>query len=54
MEQSSWEADSRSVSQGIPNLFMGPEAALLCSRGTATDPCPEPDESNSYSPNLFP
>jgi hypothetical protein len=33
---------------------MKPEGSLLCSRQLATGPYPEPDESNSYIPILFP
>jgi hypothetical protein len=30
------------------------EGSLPLSQKSAADPCPEPDESNSHTPNIFP
>jgi hypothetical protein len=47
MEQNhSWEANSQSTSQEIPQLlpFMEPEVSLPSSQDPTTGPCSEPDE----------
>jgi hypothetical protein len=55
MEQNpSWQANSHSATQEIPRPFMEPEGSLPCSQQPATDPYPEPDESSSHLPTLFP
>jgi hypothetical protein len=33
---------------------MEPNISLLCSQEPATGPCPEPNESGSHPPTLFP
>jgi len=54
MEQSPWEANSRSASQETPQLFMEPEGTLPCSQGPTISPYPEPDESSPQLLTLFP
>jgi hypothetical protein len=45
---SSWEADSRSVSPEIPCPFTEPKSALSCSQKPVTGPCPEAYESSQH------
>jgi len=52
MEQRpSWEADSHSASQDIPEFYGG---QLPCSQGPTTGPYSEPDASSPHLPTLFP
>jgi hypothetical protein len=48
MEQSPWEADSRSVSEEIPPSFMEPDGLSPCSQEPAAGPYPVPFESSSH------
>jgi hypothetical protein len=55
MEQgASWEADSHSAGQEIPQPFTEPEGSLPCSQEPATGSFPEPDEFSPHLATLFP
>jgi hypothetical protein len=54
MEQStSWEANSRSASQGIPYILWNLDGSLLCVQQPATGPYSDSDESSPHPLNLF-